>query len=157
MTIWPPSGWFNRGITVDVPVVMLPARYPDAALDYAVDISNAIDPLTDFPVSASVWVAPSGAGEMTIARFTVSGGELVIVPAGGQPGRTYTLKFEVTMIDGRVFPFIAGQRVTALLAADVPQTAPSPEFGSAVSWTFSPSLDFSNPLNTAWLPVLTGF
>lgn len=126
-----------------------PSKLPDAILDYTLDIGAAIDPAVDFIVSATAAVAPSGAGEMQPSNLRVAGACLTLTMTGGQPGRTYTVKFIVPMTDNRIFEFLVRQYVPPLLPEDLPQAIPDPGFGPPATWSFGPSLDFSQPRNSA--------
>jgi hypothetical protein len=114
----------------DIPA--FPPKFPGAILDWGLDISQAIDPGADFILSATVQVAPSGNGELSIDAFGVFGYVLSVTLSSGQPRRDYTLKFTVTMTDGRVFVFVATLCVIPVLPSDIPPLAPSNGFGPPV-------------------------
>lgn len=138
---WP---FGTRGVIDDATTLAIPAKFPDAMLDFTFDITDAIDTTVDFLASASLVCAPSGAGEMQISNLTVAGDGLTYTAAGGQPGRWYTLKLAVTMTDGRLFTFVGLQPVTPVLPTDQPiPVPPSAGFGTPITWAFAPSLNFS--------------
>ena len=147
-----------RGVITDAPIVPIPAKFPDAVLDFAVDIPDAIDPAIDFPASASLRCAPSGAGEMQISGLTVINNQLTYTASGGQPGRRYRLKFVVPMTDRRTFTWVGEQPITPVLSTDQAQPIPSPDFGTAIYWTFVPCMmDFTNIQNSGYAAVIAGF
>ena len=145
------SGGSLRGVVIDAPLLILPSKYPDAGLDYAIDITLAIDPAVDFVSSISVQVAPSGLGEMRISGLSLVGDVVTVIATGGQPGRHYRLKYIVAMTDGRVFAFVALQPVTPVLPWDQAQPIPSRGFGTAIVWTWTPTLNFSISRNSMLL------
>jgi hypothetical protein len=142
------GGGSLRGVLIDAPIIVLPAKFPDAMLDYTIEIPAAIDPTVDFIASVALAVKPSGAGEMQISSLTVADDSLTYTASGGQPGRYHTLKFIVTMTDGRVFPFIGLQVITPVSPWDQAPRPPSWGFGAVLTWVFAPSLVFTQPRNT---------
>lgn len=144
---WPDG---TRGVVDDAPLLAIPAKFPDAALDFTIDITASIDTSVDFIASASLVCAPSGAGEMQISNLSVAGDGVTYTASGGQPGRWYTLKLVVTMSDGRVFAFVGAQPVSPVLVTDQPPpTPPSVGFGTAIIWTYQPGLNFTLVRNSA--------
>lgn len=115
-----------------------PPKLPDAILDYALNITPAIDPSADFAVSAAVSIAPSGAGEMTASNLFITSNEdcsvlntvLTVTMTGGVPGRTYIIKFDVTMSDQRVFSFLVYQDIPVIIPGTMVPVAPSSDFGT---------------------------
>jgi len=140
-----------RGVIIDAPIEVLASKFPDAVLDYAVAIPFAIDPDVDFISSVTVQAKPSGAGEIVINSLSVSDDILIITVAGGQAGRLYTYKFAVAMQNGRGFTFVAVQKVTPVSPSDQAQPVPSRAFGPLTTWTYGPSLDFSQPRNSMYI------
>jgi hypothetical protein len=140
-----------RGVLVDAPVVSLEAKYPDTILDYTVDIPDAIDREQDFIASVTAAASPSGDGELVLSGLSVADLGLTLTTSAGQPGRVYTIKFIVAMLNGRVFPFVVSQLVSPVLPTDQPQAVPSFEFGATIIWNFAQSLDFSDPRNSGYL------
>lgn len=120
-----------------------PPKLPDAILDYALNITPAIDPSVDFAVNANVAIAPSGAGEMaasnlyitTHALCGVTNTLLTATMTGGQPGRTYQIKFDVTMSDQRVFSFLVNQDIPVIISGVTPTVPPSADFGTPLTNT----------------------
>jgi hypothetical protein len=118
-----------------------PARLPSALLSYALDIACAVNTATDVVASATVAVAPSGTGELTLSAFTGSGYELIVTPTGGQPGRVYRYLFLATMTNGNVYEFLVQQETRKSLPSDFPQVAPVAGYGAPMSCTtFGPAL-----------------
>ncbi|HEY8685970.1 MAG TPA: hypothetical protein VIO57_10230 [Chloroflexota bacterium] len=144
---WPDG---TRGVVDNAPMLPILAKFPDATLDFTIDITAAIDTTVDFIASASLVCAPSGTGEMQISNLQVAGDSVTYTAAGGQPGRWYTLKLLVTMSDARVYTFLGTQPITPVLPTDQPSpTPPSAGFGSAITWAYLPSLVFTQVRNTA--------
>lgn len=138
---WP--NCFLSTVAPDVPI-WFPARYAEANLAYSLDVSPALAP-GDVIGSASVSVAPSGAGEMVPTGITINGTVVTILPSGGQPGRVYRYNLTVAMTDGNVYPFLIQQGVLKLLATDVPQVPPSPGFGTVITCNFPSPIVSSGP------------
>lgn len=113
-------------------------RYSVTNLAYNLPLNSDINLATDTILTASVAVAPSGAGEMEVSTFTVSGTTLTVTPTGGQPGRTYEYQFTVTLTSGAVYSYVVYQNVQRVQITDVPQVPPDPGFGMPVTWTYSP-------------------
>lgn len=111
-----------------------PARFAAANLAYGFSIADAVTPNVDYIASVAVAVAPSGSGEMVPAALSVIGYNVTILPIGGQPGRVYTYSVVATMKNGNRYLFIIQQGTSKVLQADTPQVAPSPEFGSEITW-----------------------
>ena len=53
--------------------------------------------------------------------------------SGGQPSRTYIIKFDVVMSDNRVFSFLVNQEVPVILPGATVTVPPSPNFCSPYS------------------------
>jgi hypothetical protein len=141
------SSGATRGVGIDAEILLLAPKFPDGSLDYTIAIDCVIDPRVDLIASLTLACAPSGTGEMQISDLIVRGDTLAFTATGGQPGRRHTLKYVVTMTDGRVFPFVRRQNVTPVLPTDQAQAIPSQDFGAALTWTFRPSLNFTEPRN----------
>lgn len=138
------------------PIIPIEAKFVDAVLDFTIDLSCAIDPTVDFPASASLACAPSGAGEMAISALSVVDDAVTYTAAGGQPGRLYRLKLIVSMTDGRVFVFEGEQPVLGYLPSDRPQTNFTIGFGDAITWTAPPRGNFLYLAGGNPLQLLTG-
>lgn len=123
-----------------------PKELPEGSLDYSLDITDSIDPAVDFVQSATVAVAPSGTGELIASGFVISTPMidglqhtiLTVTLTGGQPRRKYITKFLVTMVDGRVFPFLVYLIIPSVLEGRLLTVPPSADFSSPISSTFTP-------------------
>lgn len=138
-----------RGVLMDAPTISIAPKFPDAVLDFTLDIPFAIDPTEDFIASVTLEMRPSGTGEMTISNLTVANDSLTYTASGGQPGRAQRLKFIVTMTDGRIFPFIGEQKITPVDPTDQAQPIAGDVFGPPLTWVFAPGLNFTQPRNAA--------
>jgi hypothetical protein len=116
-----------------------PARGNDASLDYSLNIASALDAGTDFPASATFAIAPSGAGEAVASSLTYSGGGgipvFTVTLSGGVQGRIYTWQLVVTCFNGLIYEFIGYQGVIPGLPGYPVPVAPSPGFGTPITWT----------------------
>lgn len=145
---------FNRSV-----VNWWPSELPEGALDYSLDITDSIDPAVDFVLSANVSVAPSGLGEIVPSNFVISTPMingiqhtiLTVTLTGGRPLRRYITKFLVTMLDGRVFPFLVYMRVLPELAGQVLTIPPAAGFGTPIVASFNPPSTNFLLLNAATL------
>lgn len=98
-------------------------------------IGGIIDPV----ISASFATNPSGAGEIVASNLTVtvigkSVNVTVWLSGATVPGRTYVHRLTITTLQGRTLVFLIGQVVDPVLAIPPVPPAPSPAFGTAVSW-----------------------
>lgn len=127
----------------------IPGKFPDAALDFPIEIPRAVDTRHDFIATVAIYCAPSGPGELELSNLIVRDYDLIYTVAGGQPRRKYTHKAVVTMTNGRIYPFVGDQEVWAVLETDQPQKPSSAGFGAPLTWTFVPALDFTQPRSGA--------
>jgi len=133
-----------------------PNKRQGATLDYALDISSAIDPAVDIIQTVSTAIAPSGTGEMIGSNLMVNEDLLILTTSAGQPGRIYTTNFTVTMIDGRIFNFPVYQGVPPGLGGYPPMPPPNPGYGPVLTWVAPPGFDFRNPNNSGYIALLGG-
>lgn len=105
---------------------------PGESRDYTFDMTGNIA-TADVVAMVTVAAAPSGAGEASISNPTASGTLLTVTVSGGQPTRTYTYLFTVTMTNGRVYQFAVRQLCAQILQTDAAGVPPSAGFGSAVT------------------------
>ena len=136
-----------------------PDEYADWTYDATKDITNtrtgAVDPI----VSATLAVRPSGAGEIVPSRLSIddTGRFITVWFAGGVPGRSYLVNIEVITAGGRTYQIPIGIECDPLFATWPLAPVPNPGYGTALTWTFGPSLDFANPINSGFIPLFAGF
>jgi hypothetical protein len=146
-----------RGVIVDQEPVVLRPKLPSAVMASTISLVDVISPAGAYPVSATIACAPSGSGEMTISGFAVEEGDsFVVTTSGGQPGRVYTLLFNGVMSDGQTLALVLTQQVTPVRDWDQATEPPSWGFGTAQSWDFLPTLDFSNLANSGYIALISG-
>jgi hypothetical protein len=108
---------------------------PDDVLDYALDVSGPLlDSGGDSIASASVSVAPSGIGELSVQSIDVEDPIITAWLSGGVAGRHYTVRIEATTDGGRTFEWLIGLRIDPELATYPMPRLDSPHFGDAVTW-----------------------
>jgi hypothetical protein len=126
-----------------------PPKRQGASLDYSLDISAAVDPAQDFIFFAQASVAPSGLGELALSDLQMSELTLTLTTTGGQPGRIYTIKLDVTMGDGRVYEFLVYQGTPPGLRGFPTPPPPTPGFSTPIQVNRpAPSLNFSKSTNS---------
>jgi len=133
-----------------------PRKPSGATLNYALDISCAINIEYDIISQVSASCAPSGAGEMTISDLQFQGDILTITTSGGQPGRIYSVMFVVTMYDGSIYDFLVYQGIPPGLPGFPVPVAPNPGFGPSIVSAAYASFDFTNVLNSGYIALLAG-
>lgn len=89
---------------------------------------------TDVIAQVEASIAPSGAGELTIAAVNAIGQTLYLTLLGGQPRQIYTVSFVVATAAGAVYEPILKIGVRAVLRTDQPQTPPSAGSGLVALW-----------------------
>jgi hypothetical protein len=114
-----------------------PRRQAGATLTYALDVSGEIDQSTDFVESATLAIAPSGAGEAVASNFVVSGPVLTATLSEGQPTRVYTMLFTLTCYNGLVYEFLVYQGVPPGLPGYQIPLPPSPGYGTPIDGSIS--------------------
>lgn len=150
-SVWANVPGQGYGIAFGPDLLGVPPKFPDAVAPVTLALpSPPLPGLPDLPQSATLASAPSGSGELTVSAFSIINGNAVFTTGGGQPYRHYRLRIVVTMISGAVVEFVAEQVVGALLPTDQAQPIPSTGFGTAVTWAYLPSLDFSQVRNGMW-------
>lgn len=122
-----------------------PSPIPGANLDYSLDVSNDLLPIGDSVASAVLSIQPSGTGELQPVDLAVNGLLITAQLSGGIAGRNYVVRIIVNTESGRVFPYLIGLQMNALLAFWPLQPAPTPGFGTAITWSggvtvFGPSI-----------------
>jgi len=126
-----------------------PAKQQDASLSYSLDITAAVNPTEDFVFFVQASVAPSGAGELVLSGLELDELVLTLTTTAGQQGRIYTIKFDVTMGDGRLYTFLVYQGVPPGLRGYPTPPPPTPGFSTPIVINApAPSLDFSKSVNS---------
>jgi hypothetical protein len=97
----------------------------------SVETSAGADPI----VSASLSIAPSGAGEMICDRLSVVGQIVTAWLRGGVAGRRYKVNLVLTTTSGLIFPVLISVPIDPTLATWPLPAAPSAGFGAAITWT----------------------
>lgn len=88
------------------------------------------------------------------ASLDVAGRIITAWLTGGVAGRSYAARIEASTDGGRVFEWFVGLLIDPTQAANPLASAPSPGFGTPVTWGYSPTLDFSNSDNSGLLLAL---
>ena len=110
-----------------------PVAGADANLDYYIDFTAAIIDAGDTIAAVGVSVAPSGAGELSVATVTIEGNIVGAWLSGGVAGRDYTIRNDVTTVAGRTFEALVGLLVDPATAAFPLPDPPSTSFGTPVT------------------------
>jgi hypothetical protein len=131
-----------------------PAKFSEVFLDYTLDIAPSIDISADFLNSVSVQIAPSGAGEMTANNLVPLTDKITITLSGGVPSRVYTIRYVVSMSDNRTYTFIAYIMIPVELPGFMVAPPPDPGFGDPLTWSYTPSLNFTEPRNSMYLSLI---
>lgn len=124
-----PDVWFE--------VLEAPAEYADFSYDASGFLVG-----TDYITALSMVALPSGAGEVTLSRLTLSpnvNGLMSLITVwvtGGIPGRTYLYQLNITTFAARINPVLIGHQANPVLAQCPLPPPPSPGFGTPVTWTF---------------------
>lgn len=113
---------------------------PSAQLDYAVDITNAIDPTQDTTINFEISVSPSGPNEMIpssayfefITIFGVQHTFLIVTFDNGMQGRQYLTQFNVLMSNDRYYEFLVYMQVPITLTGQLYVPPASAAFCSPV-------------------------
>ena len=114
--------------------LIFPPKEPDEVLDYQIDATSKIANAADMINSASVAVAPYGAGEMFASQITVAGSFITIWLSGGLPARVYQVRVQVLTTDDRTYEWPIVIQISADLAT-YPITSPVSEgFGPSITW-----------------------
>jgi len=121
---WPDLAAAGLGATV--------GEYADFSYDATalITVNGVVDPVVGFTVAA----APSGAGEVVVSSLSLTGNVVAGWLTGGVPGRTYLYQIVITTAAGRKLPVLIGQVCTNVLAGNPVPVAPSPGFGTPVTW-----------------------
>lgn len=127
--------WYPNGSLYDNPAEWWPMLVPSVEYaDFTYDATNDIPP-GDAISGLSIVVAPSGMGEVTMSRLTLTDGVLVSVwITGGQPGRTYLYELVINTAVGRRLAILIGQVCTPVLVTTALPPAPTPGFSTAIVW-----------------------
>lgn len=144
-------------------VIPIKAKMPDSYLDWTMDVrdvltnrfTGAVDPL----VSLSLSIKPSGTGEIQLSRLSVDDTGFLVTwwEAGGVSGRPYLLKLQGVTEAGREPEWVFSQTCSGVFSTGFPPAPPCAGFGTPITWTFGPSLDFANPINSGYIALLAGF
>lgn len=139
------------------------AKLPDEYLDWTESLKDVlthphtgeVDPL----VSLSLSIKPSGTGEIQLSRLTVDPTGFFVTwwEECGVPGRPYLLKLKAVTAAGRKPEWAFSQECSGVFASWPPGPPQNPDFGTELTWTFGPSLDFANPINSGFIPLFAGF
>jgi hypothetical protein len=124
-TIYIPPPWQRR--------LEWPVSEPDDVLDYNLDLTAALADVGDTLASATVAVAPSGTGELTPSRLTISGNVITVWLSNGVAGRVYVVQVNAITAAGREFSFYVSLPISLDTAITPPSPPPSTGFGTAIS------------------------
>lgn len=131
-----------------------PLQQPDSYIDYSYvatqETQGGLDPIT----SASLSVAPSGAGELQPGFLSASNTTVTAWMNGGVPGRVYQVRLELMTEAGRVFEVLIRMEIDRALMAWPPIEPPSLDFGPAITLVGSPLFDFAS---SGYIALLSGF
>lgn len=122
------------------PALWWPSPQPTSDLDYGLDVSALLLASSDSVAVAQLEIAPSGSGELQAIDLGLIGEVIVAQLTGGVQGRTYTIEITVTGASGRVWASVVYLLVDASAAQPpppwwVPPPAPSPGFGTPITYT----------------------
>jgi hypothetical protein len=101
------------------------------------------------------WVQPSGAGELTINALNVAGDLVEFSLSGGQAGRSYLVKVDVTPFGTLPIEYQCWIYIDRVFAIWPILDPPVAGFGSSTTWTYVPSIDFGKPQNS-WMTMIWG-
>lgn len=135
--------------------IWFPAKAPAASLSYALDLTETLRP-GEYIHSIEASIAPSGDGELSATSLSVSGSVIEISLESGQPSRVYTIRYIVSVFGESIYEVIVNQGVTPVLLTDQAPVAPDPFFGTPITYTYVPDLDFTSVLNSGYLPLMMG-
>lgn len=113
-------------------------EFADFSYDATADIT--IDGMVDPIVSMTICAKPSGAGEVSLSRLTLTdniedvASIVTVWLAPGVAGRVYLYQLVLTTTAGRVLPIFIGQVCNPLLAVIPIPVAPVPGFGATISY-----------------------
>ena len=122
-----------------------PSPKSNSNLDYSWDVSADLLPIGDSIASVALSVKPSGSGELVPVDMTANGYLITGQLSGGVAGRMYIVQIVVNTESGRVFSYLIGVAVNRVLATWPLVPAPTPGFGTAITWSagvtvFGPSI-----------------
>lgn len=100
-------------------------------MPYQFDVTSLIN-TGDIFTSVSAAIAPSGTGELQPLSIVANGFVLTVTESGGQPGRVYTIEFNIITTGADIYQFTVNQGIPPVLPSDVAQVAPIPGFGTPV-------------------------
>lgn len=135
-----------------------PSKLPGSVVLRGTALTNVLTNEQIAELSAiSVVASPSGSGELSLNTISIGAGSVWVGISGGQPTRVYQIMFTATISDGSIVQWIVKQGITLYQPWNKPQIAPVPGFGDPLVWGAGNSLDFSNPLNSGFIPLIWGF
>ena len=132
----------DYGVLPVTPFEWWPKQQAGEFADYSYDAVNdvSVNGVIDPIVALSIAAMPSGAGEVSLSLLGLTNnlaGQytlIVVWLTGGVPGRTYYYNLVITTQAGRVLPVLIGQVCSQVLAANPLPIAPTPGFGTPITW-----------------------
>lgn len=111
-------------------------KEPNEYANFVFDATDAItnEGVVDQIVGAAFATSPSGSGEITPSLLLVYVNYVQVWLAGGVPGRVYTHKLVLTLVSGVMLEIFIGQVCDPLLAVCPIPPAPTPGFGTTLTW-----------------------
>ncbi len=111
-----------------------PVGEANQQLDYYLDTVAAIYQGGDEISSLRISVAPSGAGELSIAYVSMDLGIIRLDFTGGVPGRLYRVRIDVNTLLGRDYSWVVNLPISKEYAVGPFPVAPDPGFGEVATW-----------------------
>jgi hypothetical protein len=128
-------GPYPRGVLQTPPPPLLwPVKDPGDALDYVVDLSDALaGNQGDSIATLDVSIFPANTGDLSVVSSSADGDQAILWLAGGIAGTNYAVTVVVGTNSGRIFSRTISLPVAALAMPSVPSTVITDQNGAAIT------------------------
>ena len=109
-----------------------PIAEPADSLDYYLELGQTLAAAGDSIFSVTACIKPSGAGELQGLSIGATATEISVELAGGVPGRTYLVRFDVATYANRTFSWLVTLPIDIDYAVPPIPLPPDPGFGPPI-------------------------